>query len=57
MPLISRSLLSYGILYDRPWNRDVVDMPRVLKAKDWDTIPELLDKILKEKKRQKKIAF
>ncbi len=57
MPLISRRPLSWGILYDRPWNRDVVDMPRVLKAKNWDVIPELLQKVEKHRGEQAKIVF
>ncbi len=56
MPLISRSPLLWGILYDRPWNRDVVDMPRVLKAKNWGQMPELLQKIQKYETEQTKIA-
>jgi 5'(3')-deoxyribonucleotidase len=57
MPLISKTLQSWGILYDRPWNRDVVDMPRVLKAKNWDVMPELLQKIKKQYGMQRKIEF
>ncbi len=45
MPLISRGGRAWGILYDRPWNRDVTDMPRVLKAKSWDQMPVLLGRI------------
>ena len=56
MPMISRSPLAWGILYDRPWNSDVLDMPRVLKAKNWGQIPELLQKIREQETEQTKIA-
>ena len=45
MPLISRSPSAWGVLYERPWNRSVGDMPRVLKAKSWRQVPALLRKI------------
>jgi hypothetical protein len=45
MPLISRSPIAWGILYERPWNRSVGDMPKVLKAKRWQQIPTLLRRI------------
>ncbi len=45
MPLVSRSPTAWGILYDRPWNRDVPDMPKVHKAKSWSQVPALLEKI------------
>jgi len=48
MPLISRNPRMRGILYARPWNRDVTDMPRVFKAKSWDDIPMLVAGILQE---------
>lgn len=56
MPLISRGPVSWGILYDRPWNRDVIDMPKVLKAKNWNVIPELLKRVQKHRDEQTKIA-
>ena len=46
MPLISRNPRMRGILYARPWNRDVTNMPRVFKANSWDDIPQLLAEIL-----------
>ena len=49
MPLISRSLTSWGVLYERPWNKNVGDMPKVLKAKSWRQIPELLKRIQQAK--------
>jgi len=45
MPLISRSPRAWGVLYERPWNRSVGDMPRVLKAKSWRQVPALLKRI------------
>ncbi len=45
MPLISHSARAWGVLYERPWNRSVEAMPKVLKAKKWDQIPALLKQI------------
>ena len=45
MPLISRSPRAWAVLYERPWNRSVVDMPKVLKAKSWRQVPALLKRI------------
>jgi 5'(3')-deoxyribonucleotidase len=45
MPLISQSPSAWGVLYKRPWNRGVDDMPKVLKAKSWRQIPALLKQI------------
>ena len=49
MPLISRSPTAWGILYERPWNKNVGDMPKVLKAKSWRQAPALLKKIQQTK--------
>lgn len=45
MPLISRSPKAWGVLYERPWNRSVGDMQKVLKAKSWQQVPVLLERI------------
>lgn len=45
MPLISHSLKAWGILYERPWNRSVAAMPKVLKANSWQKVPGLLKRI------------
>lgn len=45
MPIISRSPNPWGILYERPWNRSVQEMPKILKAKSWRQIPTLLKRI------------
>lgn len=45
MPLISRSARAWGVLYERPWNRNVGNMPKVLKAKSWRQVPALLKEI------------
>jgi len=45
MPLVSRSPTAWAILYDRPWNRDVPRMPKVVKAERWRQIPQLLNVI------------
>ncbi len=46
MPLISRNPSMRGVLYDRPWNRDVSEMPRVFRVKSWTQIPKVLESIL-----------
>ncbi len=45
MPLISRNPVMHGILYERPWNRDVPDMARVSKVDSWVKIPKVLEDI------------
>ncbi len=45
MPLISRNPGMHGILYRRPWNQDVADMPRVYKVGSWTEIPRVLKAI------------
>ncbi len=45
MPLISHSPTAWGVLYERPWNRTVGDMPKVLKAKSWRQVPALLKRV------------
>lgn len=42
MPLISRNPIMSGILYERPWNRDVRDIPRVFKVENWTQIPKVI---------------
>ena len=42
MPLISRNPLMIGVLYERPWNREVASMPRVFRVTSWTEIPGLL---------------
>jgi 5'(3')-deoxyribonucleotidase len=49
MPLVSHSPLSWAILYDRPWNRDVPNLPKVLRAESWSEVPGLLRQIQKVK--------
>jgi len=39
--------LAWAILYDRPWNRSVPGMPKVLRAESWNEIPRLLERIRK----------
>ena len=45
MPVISRSPRAWGVLYVRPWNRNVGNMPKVLKAKSWRQVPAVLKEI------------
>ena len=49
MPLISRSPTSWGVLYERPWNKNVGDMSKVLKARSWRQVPALLKRIQQAK--------
>ena len=52
MPLISRNPKMRGILYARPWNQGVADMPRVYKVESWNRIPEVLGDIMESPKRK-----
>ena len=45
MSLISHNPTRWAILYDRPWNRNVPRMPKVLRAERWAQITGLLKKI------------
>jgi 5'(3')-deoxyribonucleotidase len=45
MPLISRSPTAWGILYERPWNKSVIDIPKILKVKAWREVPGRLRQI------------
>jgi 5'(3')-deoxyribonucleotidase len=45
MPLISRHPTAWAILYERPWNRSVSDLPKVLRTNGWTEIPRLLKQI------------
>lgn len=42
MPLISRNPEMVGILYQRPWNQNVPDMPKISKVKSWSEVPRAL---------------
>ena len=42
MPLISRNPVMRGILYERPWNRDVANMRGVFKVENWEQIPKII---------------
>src|SRR5260370_11032344 len=46
MPLISRNPVKHGILYERPWNRYMHDMPRIFKVEKWAEIPRVIRGIL-----------
>jgi uncharacterized protein len=51
MPLVSRSPTARAVLYDRPWNRNVPDLPKVLRTKSWEEIPRLLKQIRAKRKQ------
>ena len=48
MPLISRKPGAWAVLYDRPWNRTVPGMPKVLRTEGWKHIPGLLEQVRAE---------
>jgi 5'(3')-deoxyribonucleotidase len=50
MPMISRAPGIFGILYQRPWNMDVLDLPQVFKVRTWSQIPTVLKEIIDTKK-------
>jgi uncharacterized protein len=49
MPLVSQGPLSWAILYDRPWNRNVRNMRKVFRAESWKQIPGFLRQIQRTK--------
>jgi hypothetical protein len=48
MPLISRNPDMVGILYQRPWNQNVPDMPKISKVKSWSEIPRTLRQTIRD---------
>ena len=47
MPMIPKKPGAYGILYQRPWNVHVLDLPGVTKVQSWSEIPDVLQKIVR----------
>ena len=45
MPVISGIPLRWALLYDRPWNRSVTSMPKVVRVQKWREIPRVLKQI------------
>jgi 5'(3')-deoxyribonucleotidase len=45
MPLISRNLTMWGILYSRPWNKSVPKLRQVFRVESWTEISKLLKQI------------
>lgn len=45
MPVISGTPLRWALLYDRPWNRSVTSMPKVVRVQKWREIPRILKQI------------
>ena len=39
----------YAILYNQPWNEEVEELPKILRANSWDQIPELVHQVLESK--------
>lgn len=56
MPLVSRSPTAWAVLYDRPWNRSVADLPKVLRTESWTRIPALLKQIQAKTAREKRAS-
>jgi 5'(3')-deoxyribonucleotidase len=52
-PELMRALSSkpngHAILYTQPWNKEVREMPSILRANRWNEIPELVQRILNVK--------
>lgn len=46
MPLVSKSPMRWAILYNRPWNRSLAPMTKVLRAENWEQVPKLLQQIV-----------
>jgi 5'(3')-deoxyribonucleotidase len=46
MHLISKNPVMHGILYERPWNRDLRDLRGVSRVKKWKEVPGVLKKII-----------
>jgi len=42
MSALSSKPNGHAILYTQPWNREIQEMPRILRANSWDKIPELV---------------
>ncbi len=42
--LLSR-LTGHGILYTRPWNRDIRENSRIYRVKNWEEIPAVLNRL------------
>lgn len=51
MFLLASKLVGWGILYTRPWNRRVPQLPRISKVERWDEIPKVLQQIHSAKKQ------
>lgn len=51
MPLLSRRLVPWAILYERPWNRSVPELRKILRASSWVQIPRLLERIVKAERK------
>ncbi len=47
MQLVSQTPLRWAVLYDRPWNRGVPNIPKVLRSQSWNHVPRLLAQIQK----------
>lgn len=45
MPVVSGIPLRWAVLYDRPWNCNVRNMPKVFRVKKWREIPLVLKRI------------
>jgi uncharacterized HAD superfamily protein len=46
---VSSKVKTYAILYTQPWNEEIREMPKTLRADSWDQIPELVHGILDSK--------
>jgi 5'(3')-deoxyribonucleotidase len=46
MEMLTSKPDGHAILYTQPWNKEMREMPRILRANSWDEIPELIHRIL-----------
>ena len=46
MSALSSETDRYAILYTQPWNKEIEQVPRMLRADSWNQIPELVHRIL-----------
>ena len=45
MAILASQVRGSGILYLRPWNRKTAEMPRIFRAKRWNQIPGIVQRI------------
>jgi hypothetical protein len=41
---------AFGVLYERPWNMHVLELPNVTRVRTWTEVPGVLKQIAETKK-------